>query len=156
MSDIVNLILLIIALIVTIKTCKNVEHIIKNVNTKVFDMQRELTQLKARHAEMSLELAGQLVSIKILMGKLEAKIITELVRSYIDYDDIYKLILTDEVFISFKNITYPSESFLHEGIARLEKDGYKCELANGNLDIKNNLIGDNVKLHIFVIKREGE
>lgn len=139
MSDIVNLILLITALIVTIKTCKNVERVIENVYTQVFNAQEELTQLKARHAEMSLELAGQLDSIKILMGELEAKIITELVGSYIDYDNIYKLILTDEVFISFKNITYPSESFLHEGIARLEKDGYKCELVNGNLDIKNNL-----------------
>lgn len=139
MSDIVNLILLITALIVTIKTCKNVERVIENVYTQVFNAQEELTQLKARHAEMSLELAGQLDSIKILMGKLEAKIITELVGNYIDYDNIYKLILTDEVFISFKNITYPSESFLHEGIARLEKDGYKCELVNGNLDIKNNL-----------------
>lgn len=138
MSDIVNLILLIIALIVTIKTCKNVERVIENVNTKVFDMQKELTQLKVRNAEMSLEL----VDIKILMGKLEAKIITELVRSYIDYDNIYKVILTDEIFISFKNITYPSESFLREGISRLEKDGYKCELVNGNLDIKNNLKGE--------------
>lgn len=107
---------------------------IEKIVEQISKMEKEISSLKNS--------IGQLASIKILMGDLEAKIITELVGSYIDYDDIYKLILTDEIFISFKNITYPSESFLHEGIARLEKDGYKCELANGNLDIKNNLKGE--------------
>lgn len=63
MSDIVNLILLIIALIVIIKTCKNVERVIENVYTQVFHTQKELTQLKARHAEMSLELASMKLQV---------------------------------------------------------------------------------------------
>lgn len=132
MSDIVNLILLIIALIVIIKTCKNVERVIENANTEVFDMQKKLTQLEARNTKMSIEL----MSVKLRIWKLEIKIVTELVKSYIDYDDIYTVTLADEIFISFKSITYVDESVLQECISQLEKDGCKCELKNGNLDIK--------------------